>query len=274
MISSELPQYPWHKIGVDLKGLDYLVVVDYFSRYPEVYKLNCTTLLAVVETLKLCFSQFGIPEMACNDNEPQFTSDVLSQFAKIYDFQQVTSSPLYPRSNGLAERTVQTVKALLKDSEDPHMALLTYRSTPFPWCMLSLAKLLMGRQLRTNVPIPSTRLIPDCSYREKLRQLDSAFKRKQKENYDQRYKGRSQPQLSTDSDVWITSGRSRGQLSSLLQHHGRMCLKHHLGTLDEIDVTKKENTVGQVPIPKDNPKPTEESKIPSTDMEREQIMTR
>ena len=99
--------------------------------------------------------------MACNDNGPQFASDVLSQFAKIYDFQQVTSSPLYPRSNGLAERTVQTVKALLRDSEDPHMALLTYRSTPFPRCMLSLAKLLMGRQLRTNVPIPSTRLIPE-----------------------------------------------------------------------------------------------------------------
>ena len=167
------------------------------------YKLNSTISLTVVETLKSCFSQFGIPEIVFCDNGPQFTSDSFSQFAKTYDFQHVTSSPFYPQSNGLAERTVQTVKALLMDAEDPHMALLTYRSTLFPWCMLSPAELLMGRRLRTNVPIPPTQLIPEWTYVGEFRQLDLAFKRKQKENYEVC----SQPQLSTDSDVWITSGR-------------------------------------------------------------------
>ncbi len=66
----------------------------------------------------------------------------------IYNFSHVTSSPLFPQSNGHAERTVQTVKRLLKESTDPYKAMLSYRSTPIPWCNLSPTQLLMGRQVR------------------------------------------------------------------------------------------------------------------------------
>ena len=37
MISTKLPEYPWQNVGTDLfhfKGSTYLIVVDYFSRYP------------------------------------------------------------------------------------------------------------------------------------------------------------------------------------------------------------------------------------------------
>ena len=43
MIPTELPQYPWQKVGIDLfhlHGANYLVVVDYFSRCPEVQKFS------------------------------------------------------------------------------------------------------------------------------------------------------------------------------------------------------------------------------------------
>ena len=63
---------------------------------------------------------------------PQFDSEEFEQFAKQYGFEHKTSSPYYPQGNTLAERTVQTVKNLLKKSMDPHMALLAYRSTPLP----------------------------------------------------------------------------------------------------------------------------------------------
>ena len=43
---------------------------------------------------------------------------------------------------------VKTVKKLLEHAD----ALLSYRATPLPWCGLSLAELLMGRKIRTDIP--------------------------------------------------------------------------------------------------------------------------
>ena len=51
----------------------------------------------------------------------------------------VLNSPHYPQGNALAERTVKTIKNLLKKSSDPYIALLAYRATPFPWCGYSPA---------------------------------------------------------------------------------------------------------------------------------------
>ena len=73
----------------------------------------------------------------------------------------VTSSPHYPQSNGQVERMVQTIKGLLMKSDDPCPALLAYRLTPFPWCELSPAELLMGRRLRSGVPLAKTLLMPE-----------------------------------------------------------------------------------------------------------------
>ena len=67
-----------------------------------------------------------------SDIGPHFDSSVMKEFANTYGFQHITSSPHYPQSNGLAERTVKTMKGLLKHTTDPHLALLSYRSTLLP----------------------------------------------------------------------------------------------------------------------------------------------
>jgi len=107
LIPTPLPNYPWQIVAADLfklKGAQYLLVVDYFSRYPEVYKLASTTSDAIIKPLKSIFARHGVPEVLRSDNGPQFASREFQEFAKRYGFQHNTSSPHYPQSNGKSSR--------------------------------------------------------------------------------------------------------------------------------------------------------------------------
>ena len=108
-----------------LNGVSYLLIVDYFSRFPEIIKMKTTTSASIIEALKTIFSRHGIPESLISDNGPQYASQEFTNIARSYNFCHVMSSPHFPQSNGQAERTVRTIKKLLKESDDPHMALLT-----------------------------------------------------------------------------------------------------------------------------------------------------
>ena len=55
---------------------------------------------------------------------PCYSSREFRKFAKDWEFEHVTSSPKYPRSNGMAERYVGTIRGLLKKAEDPYLAIL------------------------------------------------------------------------------------------------------------------------------------------------------
>ena len=113
MISSTLPDYPWQRVSSDLFQVHrHLLVVDYYSRYPEVVKLTSTTSESIITSLSSIFARHGIPEELISDNGPQYSSQDFEDFAKRYGFQHTTSSPHYPQGNGLAERTVKTMKAL------------------------------------------------------------------------------------------------------------------------------------------------------------------
>ena len=82
--------------------------------------------------LKNIFSRYGIPEVLINNNSPQYDSSEMKGFASYSGFQHTKSIPYYPQSNGQAEWSVKTVKALRKLANDPRVALLSYWATPFP----------------------------------------------------------------------------------------------------------------------------------------------
>ena len=116
----------------------------------------------------------------------------------LYHFQHITSSPRYPQSNGLAERTVKTVKFLFIGTSDPHLALHSYRAIPLPWCLISPVELLFGRKIATNLPQLDVHLLP---YLKAFQQTDSAHKSKQQTQFNRRHRTRSLPELPACTSV-------------------------------------------------------------------------
>ncbi|UYV61276.1 K02A2.6-like [Cordylochernes scorpioides] len=131
MLPHQAPEYPWQKVGIDIFQIEsskYLLIVDYFSKYPEIYQLQDMTTDTIIRRLKRTFSNFGIPETLVSDNGPPFFSKEFQNFTRTWNIDHVTSSPYHAQSNGMVERTVQTLKKLIKrcreESTDPYLALL------------------------------------------------------------------------------------------------------------------------------------------------------
>jgi hypothetical protein len=111
LLSSPLPARPFQRIGVDLcelKGQNYLVSVDYYSRYIDINPLSSISSASVINKMKNLFAQHGVPETVISDNGRQFSSAEFAEFARTWNFQHITSSPHFPQSNGAAERAVKT----------------------------------------------------------------------------------------------------------------------------------------------------------------------
>ena len=115
------------------------------------------------EQSEIHISRHGIPEIVVTDNGPQYSSQTFTAFADAHGFTHRTSSPIYPQSNGVSERAVKTIKGLLKKSEDQCETLLAYSATPLS-NGYSTAEILMGRKLRTTVPVVPSSLGPQWSH--------------------------------------------------------------------------------------------------------------
>jgi transposase InsO family protein len=205
--TTPLPEGPWREVGSDLlefRDKVYLLVVDYYSRWIEVFELKEMTSKSVISKLKNSFARFGVPHKLRSDNGGCYHSEMFREFAESYGFQHSKSSPKYPESNGLAERSVQTIKGLWKKSQDFHQSLMVYRATPLE-SGYSPAELMLGRNIRTGLPQYGTR--PKYPFREK----DEALKKRQKENFDRRTRAKALPSLEHHEKVWIKTNGNDGE---------------------------------------------------------------
>ena len=114
-----------------------------------------TTSNMVISTMKQIFSEHGIPSKVVSDNGPQYSSEAFKEFAQQWQFDRITSSPKFPKSNGFIERQIQTIKrALIKAKQagrDPNLAMLCLRTTPINQNLPSPTELLNNRILRSNL---------------------------------------------------------------------------------------------------------------------------
>lgn len=73
MKNADLPDRPWECVGTDLLELrnrDYLLVVDYYSRWIEVVELANKARQNVVKGMKGIFARYGVPKVVRSDNGP------------------------------------------------------------------------------------------------------------------------------------------------------------------------------------------------------------
>ena len=65
MLPHDVSPTPWTRLGTDLFHLnrqEYLLITDYYSKYPIVNKLTDTSSAAVANVISGIFSLFGPPE--------------------------------------------------------------------------------------------------------------------------------------------------------------------------------------------------------------------
>ena len=82
---SKMPDAPWDKVYVDFYGPlpsgEYLlVVIDKYSRYPEVEIIRSTRASVVIPKLDKIFAIHGIPSVVKADNGPSFNSDDFERY--------------------------------------------------------------------------------------------------------------------------------------------------------------------------------------------------
>ena len=82
--------------------------MDYYSKYPEIIKIEDKSAGTIIAKMKAIFARHGIPEELMSDASKEF-----HQFASEWNIKLTTSSPLYPRSNGQSEGPKEHMEAHL-----------------------------------------------------------------------------------------------------------------------------------------------------------------
>lgn len=165
------PAAPMERIHVDIAGpcndKYYFVIVDAFSKWPEIFQTSRITTSEIIEKLNSVFARYGNPKHIVSDNGTQFTSAEFTNFLQSRGINHYRTAPYHPQSNGQAERFVDTLKRALKklqqegtNAENLETFLQTYRSTPNRSAPqgLSPAELFLGRKIATVLDLlkPST----------------------------------------------------------------------------------------------------------------------
>ena len=159
-LGQEIPVTPWTKLGTDiftLGGVNYLLIVDYTSKFPVIWKLTSMTGKAVASHFKNIMSEYTWPCTIVSDNGPCYVSKEFHELMQQKGVNHILVSPQHPQPNGMAEKYVGIVKQLFlkarEEGKDPADALHTYRPTPLDSKTPSPMAILIGRLPCTNLPM-------------------------------------------------------------------------------------------------------------------------
>lgn len=174
------PTQPWQRIHVDFAQFQekhWLLLLDSFTKWPEVIKMEQTKAPDTIRVLRDIFSRFGLPFTMVTDNGPQFTSYEFRLFVDSNGIKHICSPTYSPKSNGCVERLVGTWKRSMKKTFETckdldlnnAQFLMNYRNTPNTVTGIAPAVRLLNRTLRSRLHQlrPSDRQIKEGLHTER-----------------------------------------------------------------------------------------------------------
>ncbi|KAL6416994.1 hypothetical protein ACFW04_013051 [Cataglyphis niger] len=194
-IKQKVEQFNRHGF-FNFKDCWYFLIADYYCRYPELYKIQSMSTRIVIQCL------FRLTQ-----------NSIIVDFKNKFDFELITSSPYYSKSNGFIEIMVKTIKLGLAKTGDACLFLMEYQSTPLE-CGFTPSELLMGRKIHSLLPIHPNILKPILIDREII-QREKARIECQKTNHDQKHYTTESIHLKIGDEVWMKDTRMWGIIKQI-----------------------------------------------------------
>ena len=160
---------PTERIALDIlcplplsnEGNRYILVVsDYFTKWPEAYRLSNQEATTVAEVLvKEFVSRFGVPGELHSNQSRNFESSVFQEMCRLLGIKKTRTTALHPQSGSMVKRYNRTLATQLsltiKKDWDQHVPLLlmAYRSAVHDTTRCTPAKLMLGQDLRLQVDL-------------------------------------------------------------------------------------------------------------------------
>ena len=254
------PSEPWRQIHADFAGpfcgRTFLVVLDSYSRWPEIIQMKTTTTTATILQLRKLFLAYGLSKQLVSDNGPQFSSSELAEFLQKNGLKHIKSAPYHPLSNGAVKQFIQTFKKAMRSGEHQgppfdqylNMFLLTYRSTAHYTTNMLPCMLFLKREVRTRLDL----LRPDVKSRVTWKQAG------QKKAHDEHCRERTlfigQRVMAKNYRAgpgWLSDTviERNGPLLYLIKVSGGQLWRRHIDQLREVDNTPSQRRLDAIEAP-------------------------
>jgi transposase InsO family protein len=158
---------PFERIAFDIAGpfpvtdsgnKYIMVVIDYFSKWPEAYGLPNQEAVTVSKALiKNWICRYGLPLEMHSEQGRNFESNVFQGVCELLGVRKTRMTPLHPQSDEMVERFNRTMEQHLSKVVDQHqrdwdrhlpLFLLAYRAAIHETTHQTPAKILFGQELR------------------------------------------------------------------------------------------------------------------------------
>ncbi|XP_055716586.1 uncharacterized protein K02A2.6-like isoform X1 [Phlebotomus papatasi] len=104
---------PFERVHIDfcdVAGKKIILLIDTYSKWIEGRIMRKTQACGVIDFLDSVQNRFGRFKQLVSDNGPPFTSQELLRYGRKSDLKILKTPPYHPKSNGIVERAVQTIK--------------------------------------------------------------------------------------------------------------------------------------------------------------------